>query len=260
LRAAAARPSDSVMSEPSSLRAAIKTPDTWWPTVFSGPAANRLVAWVADSDRVTPNRITGISLAVGVVDGALFAVGRYPWTVAAGLLLQLAFILDCADGQLSRLRRTSSLYGYYIDKIVDRLKVSAVFLGVAWGIERSTGDGLAWRLAIAYIVCHFVNDLYRDAYRNLESRVTDRPSIAAPVAPWLRPLSILDAPFVRFAFGDLYFLLTLAAVCDLVWPFLWFESVVGALQLLFRPIYIVGHFQRINGRYPWEVRAPGPLR
>ena len=242
------------------MRAAIKTHDTWWPTLFSGPAANRLIAWVADFEGVTPNRITAISLLVGLLDGALFAIGRHSWTVAGGFVVQLAFILDCADGQLSRFRQSSSLYGYYIDKIVDRLKVGAVFLGIAWGIERSTGDGIGWRLAILFIVCHLVNDLYREAYRSLDSRVTDRPATAGPVPGWLRPFSLLDLPFVRFAFGDLYFLLTAAALCDVLLPFLWFETVVGGLQLLFRPIYMVFHFRRINGRYPWEVTAPEPLR
>jgi phosphatidylglycerophosphate synthase len=248
------------MPEPSRLRAAIKTPDTWWPTVFSGPAANRLIGLVADFERLTPNRITGISLVIGLLNGALFAVDRYPWTLAAGLLVQASFILDCADGQLSRYRRTNSLYGYYIDKIVDRLKLSAVFVGIAWGIERSTDNVLGWRLAILYIICHVVSDLYRDAYRGLELRVTDPPATETPVPGWLRPFSLLDVPFVRFAFGDLYFLLTLAAVCDALLPFLWFETVAGALQLLFRPIYLVFHFRRANGRYPWEVKAPGPLR
>ena len=248
------------MPEPSRLRAAIKTPDTWWPTVFSGPVANRLIGLVAKLEWLTPNRITGASLVAGLINGALFAVGRYPWTVAAGILVQVSFILDCADGQLSRFRRTNSLYGYYIDKIVDRLKLIVVFLGIAWGIERSTGGLLAWRLTILYIVSHLVTDLYREAYRDLQARVTERPATKMPVSVWLRPFSLLDLPFVRFAFGDLYFLLTLAAICDTLLPLLWFESLVGGLQLLFRPIYMVLHFRRANGRYPWEVEAPGPLR
>src|SRR6266481_3862958 len=61
------------MSETRSIRSAIKTPDTWWPTVFSGPAANRLIAAVHGIAVVTPNRITAVSLAVGLVNGALYA-------------------------------------------------------------------------------------------------------------------------------------------------------------------------------------------
>ena len=251
---------DGPMPDSNRLRSAIKAADTWWATVFSGPAANRLIGLVADFDMVTPNRITGIALVVGVINGALFAVGRYPWTVAAGLLVQVGFILDCADGQLSRLRRTNSLYGYYIDKVVDRLKLSAALLGIAWGIERAAGEIVGWQLAIVYVICHLVSDSYREAYRSLEAKVNDPPGTESPVPAWLRPLSLLDAPFVRFAFGDLYFLMTLAAVSDELLPFLWFESVVGGLQLFFRPVYMVFHFRRANGLYPWEVKAAGPLR
>jgi phosphatidylglycerophosphate synthase len=248
------------MVERRSLRSAIKTPDTWWPTLFSGPVANRLVGLVRDLDGVTPNRITAISLAVGLLNGALYAVGTYPSTLLAGLVVQLSFILDCADGQLSRVRATNSLYGFYIDKIADRLKVIAVFFGIAAGVERSSGSFLGWRLAAAYVVCHLVCDLYREAYRALAERVREKPSKQETAPGWLRPFSILDFPFIRFAFGDLFFLLTIASVSNQLVPFLAFEAMMALLQAILRPIYLILHFRRTMGVYPWAVSAPGPLR
>jgi archaetidylinositol phosphate synthase len=248
------------MVERRSLSSAIKTPDTWWPTLFSGPAANRLVGLVRDLDEVTPNRITAISLAVGLLNGALYALGTHPSTLIAGLVVQLSFILDCADGQLSRVRGTNSLYGFYIDKIADRLKVIAVFFGIAAGIERSSGSILGWRLAIVYLVCHLVCDLYREAYRGLAERVVEKPRETAPAPAWLRALSLLDLPFVRFAFGDLFFLLTLASLFDQLFAFLAFEAAAALVQVVFRPLYQILHFRRAHGVYPWAVKAPGPLR
>ena len=248
------------MVERRSLSSAIKAPDTWWPTLFAGPAANRLVGLVRDVDGVTPNRITAVSLAVGLLNGALYAVGTYPSTLIAGLVVQLSFILDCADGQLSRVRGTNSLYGFYIDKIADRMKVIAVFFGIAAGIERSTKSVLGWRLAVVYVVCHLVCDLYREAYRGLSERVREKPTQQEPAPGWLRALSILDFPFIRFAFGDVFFLLTVASVLNQLVPFLAFEAMTALLQTIFRPIYLILHFRRTTGVYPWAVSAPGPLR
>jgi len=248
------------MTESRSIRSAIKRPDTWWPTVFSGPAANRLIAAVDGLTVVTPNRITAVSLAVGLVNGALYAVGGYTWTMIAGIVVQLSFILDCADGQLSRVRGTNSLFGFYIDKIADRLKVIAIFFGIATGIERTTGNVLGWRFAVAYVVCHLVCDLYREAYRGLAERVVDKRSEKGPPPLWLRALSVLDLPFVRFAFGDLFFLLTICSILGQLMPFLAFEAAVALVQLILRPVYQVEHFRRMAGVYPWAVQAPGPLR
>ena len=247
-------------SEGRSVRSAIKTPDTWWPTAFSGPAANRLIAAVHHLPVVTQNRITAVSLAVGLANGGLYALGGYAWTAVAGIVAQLSFILDCADGQLSRVRGTNSLFGFYIDKISDRLKVIAIFFGIAAGIERTTGSALAWRLAVVYVVCHLICDLYREAYRGLAARVIEPRSEKGPPPPWLRALSVLDLPFVRFAFGDLFFLLTVCSILGELMPFLVFEASAALLQLILRPIYQVGHFRRMAGVFPWAVKAPGPLR
>jgi hypothetical protein len=35
---------------------------------------------------------------------------------------------------------------------------------------------------------------------------------------------------------------------------------MALLQAILRPIYLILHFRRTMGVYPWAVSAPGPLR
>ena len=65
--------------------------------------------------------------------------------IAGALLLQVAFTLDCVDGQLARYTRTFSKFGAWLDSIFDRTKEYVVFAGLAIGASR-TGDDV-WVLA-----------------------------------------------------------------------------------------------------------------
>jgi hypothetical protein len=72
--------------------------------------------------RLTPNLITAISLGVGVAAGLLIFTGRpIAWVVAA-VLLQLALIIDCMDGEVARFTRRYSAFGGWLDGIGDRIK------------------------------------------------------------------------------------------------------------------------------------------
>src|SRR5689334_13170437 len=60
---------------------------------------------------VSPNLVTLCSIVIGLFSGAAF-FASYPGHMrVAGALLFTSAIFDCADGQLARLRGTSSKFG-----------------------------------------------------------------------------------------------------------------------------------------------------
>lgn len=71
---------------------------------------------------VTPDQITWASMFVGILAGAAvwssFLVGA-PRLGLAAVLFVLSAVLDCSDGQLARLRGTSSPFGRMLDGAVD---------------------------------------------------------------------------------------------------------------------------------------------
>jgi hypothetical protein len=126
------------------LDSAVKGSDGFFTTFFVSPYSKYIARWAAHRG-LTPNQVTMISLAVGLVAAAAFATGERPGLVAGAILLQLAFTLDCVDGQLARYTRTFSKLGAWLDSIFDRTKEYLVFTGLAIGASRA-GDPV-WLLA-----------------------------------------------------------------------------------------------------------------
>lgn len=82
---------------------------------------------------ITPDQITWVSMFVGILAGAAawssFLVGA-PRLVLAGGLFVLSAVFDCSDGQLARLRGTSSPFGRMLDGAVDMVVQLAVVPGL----------------------------------------------------------------------------------------------------------------------------------
>ena len=90
----------------------LKRVDAWWTVLVVDPFAVRLVRLVRGQSWVTPTRITVVAHVMGLVSAVLFAIDQL---VAAAILFEVRFVLDCADGKLARLRNTSSQAGAHLD-------------------------------------------------------------------------------------------------------------------------------------------------
>jgi len=128
------------------LDATVKSSDGFFTTFFVSPYSKYIARWAARRG-LTPNQVTLASIAVGVVAAAGFATGERAGLVAGAVLLQVAFTLDCVDGQLARYTRTFSRFGAWLDSIFDRTKEYLIFAGLAIGASRA-GDPV-WGLATA---------------------------------------------------------------------------------------------------------------
>ncbi|MGH9740651.1 MAG: CDP-alcohol phosphatidyltransferase family protein [Candidatus Acidiferrales bacterium] len=92
---------------------------------FSWPV-QRLAALLA-STGIHPNVITWSALAANLCAGVLFAEGRFP---AAGGLVIVAGLCDLLDGPVARLQNRVSLFGGFLDSILDRYADFLLFLGL----------------------------------------------------------------------------------------------------------------------------------
>jgi phosphatidylglycerophosphate synthase len=120
-------------------RATKKPKDIVWNRFVARPLAAVLLAPLCKT-RVTPNQITFLSLITFVASMAVLALERgYFWLVGAALVLQLSYVLDCVDGQLARLRHSSSPVGAHLDFLMDEFK--AFMLVAASGIRLWRADG-----------------------------------------------------------------------------------------------------------------------
>jgi phosphatidylglycerophosphate synthase len=139
------------------LAAAVKSDDGFFTTFFVSPYSRYVARWAADRG-VAPNTVTAAGLAVGLVAAAAFAVGSRPALVAGAVLLQLAFTLDCVDGQLARYSGRMSALGGWFDAMSDRAKELAVYAGLAAGSVRAFDDPV-WGFAVAALALQVVRQL-----------------------------------------------------------------------------------------------------
>ncbi len=97
---------------------------------------------------VTPNQITVLRLLTGLAAVFCFAIADpVRWIYWGVGLFVLSMLLDRADGELARLTGKYSAFGHKLDLISDALINGLVFVGIGWGVMRTTDLGV-WALAM----------------------------------------------------------------------------------------------------------------
>jgi len=86
---------------------------------------------------LTPNGVTILATAVGLLAAMAFAVGGYAAGIVGALLFQLSAILDCCDGEVARLKFLESPFGEQLDVALDNLVHLGLYAGMAWAAFKS---------------------------------------------------------------------------------------------------------------------------
>jgi len=126
---------------------------------------------------ISPDAITALSILAGIASGVALVVD-FPFHLpASGLLLFCSAVLDCADGQLARMRGTSSVFGRMLDGTADMVTAAVVVPASAFLIWRSFATpwwvGLAAvTLATITIVTSSFHTTMYDHYKNVFLRLT----------------------------------------------------------------------------------------
>ena len=126
-----------------------KPKDILWNRFVARPLAAVLLVPLSKS-RITPNQITFLSLLTFVGAMVLLVLQRGHFgLVAAAIVLELSYVLDCTDGQLARLKHKASPVGAHLDFLMDELK--AFLLVAATGIRLWQVDGHEFWLVEALV-------------------------------------------------------------------------------------------------------------
>jgi phosphatidylglycerophosphate synthase len=121
-------------------RRTAKAHDILWNRFVARPLAAPVVAGLERS-AVTPNQVTLASLVVFLVGaGMMVLLPNHGGLVLAVVVIELSYVLDCVDGQLARLRGTSSPIGAHFDFLMDELKAFALCSAVAARLWQESGN------------------------------------------------------------------------------------------------------------------------
>lgn len=94
---------------------------------------------------VTPNQITILNLVLFVISaGMLVGLPTFAGGLAAIVVLELSYLLDCVDGMLARHKGLASKSGAQFDFFTDEIKAAALVMGVGLRLYRTGGYGPVW--------------------------------------------------------------------------------------------------------------------
>jgi CDP-L-myo-inositol myo-inositolphosphotransferase len=98
---------------------------------------------------LTPNQISVLSFFIAAVAAFLFSFGNQAASVLAGLLTQIASIVDGCDGEVARLKLLTSDFGSWFDAVLDRLADGLLLTGITIGLLKNHFDPIFVFLAFA---------------------------------------------------------------------------------------------------------------
>jgi phosphatidylglycerophosphate synthase len=125
----------------------------WWTEWVCRPPAAAIV-YALRGTRVTPNQVTFLATLVAFGSCALFIFLPGWWgAVVAALVFEFSFVLDCVDGQLARLKKTSSPLGHHLDFLMDEIKAFFVFGAITVRLYLQTADARLLLVGLAGMAC-----------------------------------------------------------------------------------------------------------
>ncbi|MBI3797749.1 MAG: CDP-alcohol phosphatidyltransferase family protein [Deltaproteobacteria bacterium] len=103
---------------------------------FNRKLSRPLTRWLVRTP-LSPNQITVLACAVGLLGALCFVPGGYWGPVLGALLLQFAVVLDCCDGEVARVKFMESPLGDWLDIVCDTVVSIAIFLGLGVAVWRN---------------------------------------------------------------------------------------------------------------------------
>ncbi len=118
--------------------------------------------------------------------------------------LQLAFSLDCADGQLARARRRTSAFGAFFDQTIDVVTHALLYVALTTYVVRALAlDSVSAALLVSFVFSLSYLQLYTSWGRN--SILGTEPAVRGDPPLWLKILmrakGLLEYGFYLFVAG-----------------------------------------------------------
>ncbi|MBN1940393.1 MAG: CDP-alcohol phosphatidyltransferase family protein [Candidatus Aminicenantes bacterium] len=146
----------------------LKRPDVeeWADLFVFRPLAFLLVKAIFRTS-FTPNHLSIFSMILGISGGFLLATRGWGSAAAGAVLLFLSVVVDCADGQLARLKKNGTHMGRVIDGSIDYFVGISVYLGLGFGFMSAGPDPLrGWLIVLAAAASNIIHSVVFDYYRN----------------------------------------------------------------------------------------------
>ena len=120
------------------------------------------------STNITPNQISIVSMLFGILTGVMFGFGTYQFFIFGAVALLISNVLDCADGQLPRLKKNGTGIGRIIDGFIDYITGLSIYVGIGIGLSIATGNYIyVWGITAIGGFSRVLQNMMFDNYRNM---------------------------------------------------------------------------------------------
>lgn len=171
---------------------------------------------------VTPNQVTLASIAIGLAGAACFMQGNILTGLLGALLLVVSYVLDSVDGELARIRETTSRFGDRLAEVGGWLVHATLFIAFGMVAKERTGNAL-WLIfayaAAAGATANLVVALLLKGDPVVPASTTDAARTVGPAELWTDVSWKDRAVFVlrELMHQDFCFLVVVLAVVDRAW-------------------------------------------
>lgn len=116
---------------------------------------------------ITPNQVSFLSMIFGILSGISISLAQAETVLAGGIFLIISAILDCADGQLARLKQNGTFLGRFLDGGIDYISSISVFIGIGfWGTHFWYDSTQWWFIVVFTGITYAIQAGMVDYYRN----------------------------------------------------------------------------------------------
>ena len=212
--------------------------DEWWSSFVTSPLAIAINYFVVDFKWLTPNKITLISFLTAIVSVLYIIAGGTQNFIIAAVLIHLAHVFDCMDGQMARYRRTTSLTGGYYDKLTDQIQVTLWFGAIGYAAYNQSHSVLPVFLAFIGVAFYSLRGygkyvtIYTEMSRDSQyletlskkksaTKKEDNAGLGFSFLVNLKWFIAEQRKMLSFDEGVFIFMLSIALVLGLLTPMLW---------------------------------------
>lgn len=133
---------------------------------FYRPLAFLFVKLIYNTN-ISPNQITYAAIAFSLTGGIIYSFGGSTFFAVGALFFMFYNIMDCADGQLARLKGNGTSIGRIVDGFADYIAGTMAYLAIGVGFASQTSNPLFYYLlTLAAAVSNILHAITLDYYRN----------------------------------------------------------------------------------------------
>lgn len=216
----------------SKIKQSVKNIDGFFASYFSSKISVYFV-WFFAKLKIKPNEVTLLSSFTGFLAAFYLIQGKL---ILGAILLQFAFVLDCADGQLARYLNLKSRFGAWLDTITDRAKEFIVLFSISFGYYFKTQNYKIFVLFFFAILISALRHYDLDKRRELGVFCDRTEKKSAKLTKIARFRAILKESLL-FGISERWALITICLLVNQIVLMYYFLIIIGAIVTIIKSFY-----------------------